>query len=153
MQKSKTLLSLTVLITVPAYGGWWTNYDNEDWCHRVGESMYCLPAEFELHRIDDKQLSFQMKQHPSPSIFAKYLGNDTVEEVLAPSNVPEGAVVRSDTYVNGLRVIHRVLSEADHGMLVVLIVFPDDSVVSMFSGDETALESAVSAFILPKDTK
>ena len=105
MRKSKMLLCLVLLITAPAYGGWWTNYEDENWCHRVGELKYCLPEGFKLTRIDDAQLTFRMRQGTQPSLLANYLGNDTVEEVLAPTNMPDDSVVRSETYVNDLRIM------------------------------------------------
>ncbi|MGB5166302.1 MAG: hypothetical protein WBN61_13655, partial [Woeseiaceae bacterium] len=107
----------------------------------------------ELKRVEDAYLDFKVEHFLSPSVFANYMGNDPLDKVLATSMTAEGVTVTSDTFVNGVRIIRRVLSEEDHGMLVILVIFPDESVVQMFGGKEGELESAVNAFIQPRTAK
>ncbi len=138
---------------MPAYGGWWTSDKGENWCHRVAEFKYCLPEAFELERVEGAYLDFKVEHLLAPSVFAHYLGNDPLNEILATVMDVEGVTVTSDTLANGVRIIRRVLPEEQHGMLVILVIFPDESVVKMFGGGEAELESAVNAFIQPRPTK
>ena len=143
------LVGLAMSIAMPVYGGWWTNYEGENWCHMVDENKYCLPDTFELNRIDDARLRFVARRSDSPSVFANYMGNDVLEEFLTGSMVPHRSSVKSDTYVNELRVVRRILSEADHSIMVVLIIFSDDSFVQMYGGETTQLESDITALMQP----
>jgi hypothetical protein len=142
-----------LLAAMPAYGGWWTNIEGESWCHRVEEHKYCLPATFELVIVEDAFLEFQSQHVTTPSIFANYMGNETLEEVLADSSIIESVTTLSDTYINDMRIIRQIASEENHSIVFVLVVFSDDSVVRMFGGEETEFESALSEFIQSRNAK
>ena len=153
LRKQVSFLLLIVLSTVPAFAGWWTNYEDETWCHRLEEYKYCLPANFRLERLEGAHLEFVDRSDDYTSVFAKYLGNDTLEELLADLPIPTDLLyLDSDTYVNGLRLIRYLPNEnkkQNHNLMIVFVIFPDESVVQIAGTDSSLTNSAINSFIEP----
>ena len=152
MRFQKLTFFIACFVATSAYGGWWSNYEDESWCHRVGDYKYCLPETFKVRRIDDAQLSFIDRSDEFITVFGKFLGKDTAEEFLADPQVPKELIFESDTQVNELRLIRYAPNKAEplnHDLMVAYIVFPDLSIVQIFGHVSTQTENAINVFIQP----
>jgi len=153
LRKIFLLFVFAAFVSSPTFGGWWTNYEDEGWCHRLEAFKYCLPGTFRLERLEDAHLEFIDERDAYASIFAKYLGNDTLQEILSEPPVPQDLLsLDSDTYINGLRLIRYMPNEnteEHHNLMVVFVIFPDESVIQIFGPKSSQTESSISAFINP----
>jgi hypothetical protein len=151
--KNFLLFIVTTFGTGPAVGGWWTNYEDESWCHRLDDFKYCLPSTFRLERLEDAHLEFIDRSDENISVFAEYFDNETLEETLTDLSVPKDRFyLDGDTHVNGLRIIRYMpneQTELNHDLMIVFVIFPDDSVVKVFGRRSSQTENSVNAFVEP----
>ena len=114
------------------------------------EYKYCLPTTFRLERVENASLKFVDRSDEFTSVFAEYLGNDMVDEVLA-GWPPNEFVLGNEQNIHGLRIIRYTPNKANnpvHHLMVVFVVFPDQSIMQIHGLESTQTEAAVNALIV-----